>query len=115
MASDRASTPALSVMQPYAEQIMLGIKTFEYRSRRTNRRGRVYLYASKTRHENAVEWDRLANANVPFGRVIGTVEIVECDWSAAHNCFRWHLRNPRRIPPKRPQNQPQPVWFYPFS
>jgi hypothetical protein len=115
MQTTRTSIPALSVMQPYAEQIMLGIKRFEYRSRGTNRRGRVYLYASKTRHVNVAEWDRLGDAEVKFGHVIGTVEIVDCDWSAADNCFRWHLRNPRRIPPKRPRNQPQPVWFYPFS
>ena len=117
MEIDRYSIPALSVMQPFAEQILLGLKRFEYRSRRTHRRGRVYLYASKTRHENPMEWDRLGadTCDVTFGRVIGTVEIIDCDWSAADNCFRWHLRNPRRIAPKRPHNQPQPVWFYPFS
>lgn len=119
MESDRAvgtSMLALSVMQPYAEQILLGLKRFEYRSRRTHRRGRVYLYASKTRHDHPTEWDRLgSNIDVQFGRVIGTVEIFDCDWSASENCFRWHLRNPRRLRPTRPRNQPQPVWFYPFS
>ena len=116
MERGRASIPALSVMQPFAEQILLGIKRYEYRSRRTHRRGRVYLYASERRHEDAAEWDRLGSGiDVRFGHVIGTIEIVDCDWSARDNCFRWHLRNPRRLPPKRPRNQPQPVWFYPFS
>lgn len=39
---------ALSVRQPLAEKIMLGIKKIEYRSIPTNIRGRVYIYASKT-------------------------------------------------------------------
>ena len=117
MASDRALIPALSVMQPYAEQILLGLKRIEYRSRRTHRRGSVYLYASKRRHADPSEWELpgASNTDVQFGRVIGTVEIVDCDWSPSDNRFRWHLRNPRRIQPKRPRNQPQPVWFYPFS
>ncbi|MBN1449250.1 MAG: ASCH domain-containing protein, partial [Bacteroidetes bacterium] len=33
--------PALSIRQPYCEQILRGEKTVEYRSRPTKRRGRV--------------------------------------------------------------------------
>jgi predicted transcriptional regulator len=40
---------ALSVRQPFAEQIMLGTKKIEYRSMKTNIRGRVYIYASLSR------------------------------------------------------------------
>src|SRR4051795_5225478 len=39
---------ALSVRQPYAEQIMRGTKVIEYRSVPTHVRGRVYIYASST-------------------------------------------------------------------
>ncbi|MBK8128074.1 MAG: ASCH domain-containing protein [bacterium] len=45
MAADTMS--ALSVRQPYAEQIMRGEKQFEYRNQITHKRGRVYIYASK--------------------------------------------------------------------
>ena len=34
---------ALSIRQPYAEQILRGTKRFEYRSRRTAIRERVYI------------------------------------------------------------------------
>src|SRR5688500_14449416 len=117
MDRDRATMPALSVMQPFAEQVLLGLKRFEYRSRRTHRRGRVYRYASKRRDTDATEWDRFgaSNTDVQFGRVIGTVAIVDCDWSATDHCIRWHLRDPRRLQPKRPRNPPQPDGFYPFS
>jgi len=39
-------THAISIRQPYVELILRGIKKAEYRSRPTNVRGRVYLYAS---------------------------------------------------------------------
>ena len=39
---------ALSIRHPYAEQILRGKKKAEYRSRPTNIRERVYIYASLT-------------------------------------------------------------------
>jgi hypothetical protein len=39
---------ALSIHQPYAEQILRGKKKVEYRSRPTNIRERIYIYASLT-------------------------------------------------------------------
>jgi len=44
MAEDTMS--ALSVRQPYADQIMRGEKQFEYRNQITHKRGRVYIYGS---------------------------------------------------------------------
>jgi hypothetical protein len=38
---------ALSVRQPYAELIIRGNKTVEYRSKPTNIRERVYIYAAR--------------------------------------------------------------------
>lgn len=37
---------AISIRQPYVEDILRGKKKYEYRSRPTQIRGRVYLYAS---------------------------------------------------------------------
>jgi hypothetical protein len=39
---------ALSVRQPYAEQIMSGSKKIEYRSRATSFPKRIYIYSSQT-------------------------------------------------------------------
>ena len=39
---------AISIRQPFVEMILRGNKTIEYRSRKTNIRERVYLYASLT-------------------------------------------------------------------
>ena len=40
---------ALSIRQPWAELILLGHKTIEVRSRRTNLRERVFIYAGLNR------------------------------------------------------------------
>ena len=99
---------ALSIKQPYAEQILCGVKKYEYRSIPTRIRGRVYIYATlnhfnpRTRH-------------LPRGQILGTVEIIDCQWSERHGCYRWKLSHPQRIHPRVPHNHPQPVWFYPFS
>jgi hypothetical protein len=65
---------ALSVRQPYADQIMRGTKRFENRSRPTKVRGRVYIYASKTAAS-------LRGEDLPRGVIVGTVEIHNCTGS----------------------------------
>jgi|SRR6185436_6310848 len=99
---------ALSVKQPYAEQILLGRKKYEFRSLPTQIRGRVYIYATLKPTDGAAE-------HLPRGRIVGTVQIDGCEWSGRHNCYRWKLSRPRRIRPCIPRNHPQPVWFYPFN
>jgi hypothetical protein len=106
---------ALSVCHPFAEQIILGTKRIEYRSRSTKIRGRVYVYASKTPrlHE---DWkgSGMKHGDLPTGVLIGTVEIVGCTRGEAE--YEWHLANPLRLArPKKPRSHPQPAWFYPFS
>jgi len=99
---------ALSVQQPYAEQILRGTKKYEYRSIPTRIRGRVYIYATLKPVDHT-------NCRLPRGRIIGTVEITGCEWSERDSRYRWKLSRPRRIRPCIPRNHPQPVWFYPFS
>lgn len=48
--ADRQPVLALSIRQPYAELILRGIKTIEFRSRPTRRIGeRFYIYAAKAK------------------------------------------------------------------
>jgi hypothetical protein len=107
-------TRALSIQQPYAEQIMAGKKKYEYRSIRTNIRERVYVYASKKSGPKA-RWEKsgYSRGSLPTGVLVGTVEIVDCKGSSG--AYAWKLARPKRS--KRlvkPKNQPQPVWFCPF-
>jgi len=106
---------ALSVRQPWAELILRGDKTVEFRGRPTRRRGRVYLYASKLPAEAAAEWEGLGlrPSDLPAGAIVGSVEIVGCEGADGH--WRWLLARPRRLArPLRPRGRPQPIFFYPF-
>jgi len=101
---------ALSIRQPWAEHILLGEKTVEYRSRPTKVRGRVYVYASLAKPEAG---DPVSH-DFPRGLIVGTVEVTACDGSDGE--YEWQLCNPERLSePLAPQEQPQPVWFYPFG
>src|SRR5215218_3103712 len=92
---------ALSIRQPFAELILRGLKTIEYRSRPTRIIGeRFYIYASKkravrerlsvTKADNIVvpteklpQWMyELAKLfildNLPTGVIVGTASISKC-------------------------------------
>ena len=111
MSPKREQLRALSIRQPWAELILRGEMTVEYRSQPTHIRGRVYIYASLARSEPG---DDEIDGELPRGFIVGTVEIAGCEGSEGE--FEWLLANPKRLPePVAPQEQPQPVWFNPFG
>lgn len=131
--SDEIAMRALSVRQPWAELILRGIKTIEVRSRPTNVRERVYLYASPIRADLAIEREikkrhAIESLGLERGHLVGTVEVVDClpltTADSPQACFQltrtagyfgWRLAKPERCdPPLRPIHRAQPVWFYPF-
>ncbi|MBK9210795.1 MAG: ASCH domain-containing protein [Anaerolineales bacterium] len=65
---------ALSVRQPFADQIMQGTKKIEYRNMLTRIRGTVYIYASKTPKLEAYEKMKVEPGTFPVGVLVGTVE-----------------------------------------
>lgn len=105
---------ALSVRQPFAEQIMLGTKTIEYRTTPTRIRERVYIYTSKGTRP-IEDWKGMScrPGDLPTGVLVGTVKIVACTGTARN--YHWTLANPRRLSKRlNPKSRPQPVWFHPF-
>ncbi len=106
---------ALSVRQPYAELIMRGEKKIEYRSQITHKRGRIYIYASKTPgYSEDFEDLNLQPDDLPAGVLIGTVEVTDCTGRTGD--YEWHLANPQRLPELiKPERHPQPSWFKPFN
>lgn len=108
-------TRALSVRQPFAEMILRGTKKFEYRSKLTHIRERVYIYAStKPGDPKAFAKMGFEPGELPTGVLVGTVEIVGCVEKGTDD-FRWKLASPVRAKRRlQPKNQPQPVWFRPF-
>jgi hypothetical protein len=111
----RLTMRALSVKQPYAEQILRGTKKKEYRSKPTNIRERVYIYAS-LRPGDTSEWKKLGKepGDLPVGVLVGSVEVTDCKKSRSGG-YEWHLSKPRRLSRFiAPEKHPQPVWFNPF-
>ncbi|GAB1470233.1 hypothetical protein MASR2M66_11100 [Chloroflexota bacterium] len=114
MSSEKIQNLALSVRQPFAEQIMLGTKKIEYRSIKTNIRGKVYIYASLKPRIDAYEKMKVEPGTFPAGVIIGTVEIVDCKEKGGE--YHWVLANPQQLKKFiKPETQPQPVWFKPFK
>lgn len=109
---------AISIRQPWAEAILRGEKTVEYRSQPTKNRGRVYIYAapgtSDAEQLNIAPELAATLSDLPRGVLVGTVEIADCVGSDGE--YEWLLANPQRLSePLAPVEQPQPVWFYPFG
>lgn len=71
---------ALSIRQPWATLILMGLKKIETRTTRTWRRGRVALHAAATmgpsEREAAIR-EGLDPDDLPRGVIVGTVEIVD--------------------------------------
>lgn len=96
---------AISIRQPFVEQILRGVKRFEFRSRPTKIFERVYLYASLKAEEGGRE--------LPRGKIVGTVEIVRCRPRPGGG-YAYELRGPKRLTRSRkPANQPQPCFWRP--
>lgn len=103
----------LTVKQPWASLIVHGIKDIENRSWRTNFRGRVLIHASdsygrkfsvdltdaQTKAAFATIAKETMFGNMPFGSIIGSVEIVDCVQNhpsiwADNGVYHWVLANP---------------------
>lgn len=108
---------AISIRQPYVEDILRGNKKYEYRSRPTKIRGRVFLYASMGPGDEEY-WAqmKMEPGDLPTGVIVGSVDIVACEYFEEHDSYGYKLENPRRYEHHlKPTNQPQPLFFFPFK
>lgn len=114
---DVISGRAISIKQPFVEEILLGIKKYEYRSRPTKIRGRVYLYASlKPRLDGNWKKLKMNPSDAPTGVIVGSVEIVDCVYFENNEIYGYKLKHPKRYTKYLvPKNQPQPCFFFPFG
>jgi hypothetical protein len=102
----------LSVRQPWAWALLAGRATAEYRCWPTDYRGDLLLHASPVKGKweekqlatlgpGAPAWDEL-----PFGEVIGVVELWDCQRSPEGE-WVWMFRNPRPVRPFRVKGGPR--------
>jgi hypothetical protein len=108
---------AISIRQPYVEQILGGTKKREYRSQPTNIRGRVYLYASIGKGpESESKKLKVESGELPTGLILGTIEVADCVWEHPGQCYVYVLKDSKWLARKlKPTQHTQPVWWYPFG
>lgn len=82
--------PALSIRQPFADLVVMGVKDIENRGRPTRLRGTILIHAGRAKVEAAVHEDfeaRLRRVGLlkkhdrwdfPYGAIIGMADIVDC-------------------------------------
>src|SRR5690348_15177400 len=100
---------ALSIRQPFVEQILRGTKKAEYRSRPTKIRERVYVYASLRPSDYKRAWKQIGKepGELPTGAIVATVEIVGCRYDGRIGAYAYALGSPRRLrKPLFAKNQP---------
>lgn len=121
----------LAVRQPWASLIVEGLKTIEVRSRPTNIRERVCIYASTAKQETLEgEYGKYYNYMIlPTGKIVGTVELHSSTHhpiisTSVFNMHRdlhlaperyfnengvhfWHLRNPIKFTQPIPYKPPK--------
>ncbi len=81
---------ALTVHQPFAQDILCGDKTVEYRTWRTKHRGDLLICS-------AVSNDKVLKDYCILGHALGIVELY--DIREGEEGFEWLLRNPRFVKP----------------
>lgn len=126
---------ALSLWQPWASLVVLGLKQYETRSWQTSYRGTLVIHAAKTWDEQQFEqWNRFEirldhTFAVPRGVALGTVELIGCfqttpllglevplgshehifgNWSPGR--YAWKLANPIQFPEPIPCAGHQRLW-----
>lgn len=132
--SDLPNHLAFGIQQPWAELILLGIKTVEVRRLPVRPGGPIYLYASKqpSKATFAIQAARdhgLEIENLPRGRLVGTIMVSECRTTSPQDVTAacvpaeflvgmnaWVIEQATRIdPPQSIRNPPFGMWFYPFA
>lgn len=105
----------LTLKQPWATLVAEGIKEYEFRSWKTNYRGKILIHAGSGIDKNDMERFRKLNLNFPSKKIIAEVELVDClelndelnekiinenniaYGSKKRSGYAWKLKNVRKI------------------
>jgi len=68
----------LTIKEPWATLIIEGYKKYEFRSWKTNYRGKILIHAGMTLEKDVVNKFKDYNLNYSKGAIIGEAEIVDC-------------------------------------
>ncbi len=68
----------ITIKQPYASLIVSGYKEYEFRTWKTNYRGKLLIQASKSVDKKAMKKFERYNLDYPIGCIIGICDLVDC-------------------------------------
>lgn len=68
----------ITLKQPWATLIIHGYKKYEFRSWKTNYRGKILIHAGKGIDKDGIERVKHLNLEYPTSKILGEVEIVDC-------------------------------------
>jgi hypothetical protein len=69
----------LTIKQPWASLIMLGYKRFEFRSWKTNYRGKLLIHAGQGIDKEAMKrLQKYIPKDMPKGKILGKAKLVDC-------------------------------------
>lgn len=111
--------PALTIKQPWAQLIMLGIKDIENRTWATEYRGPIFIHAGQ-------KWDSdpwpvesgltIDEDLVPRGMILGTVDLVDIvkdsvsPWALPFQ-YHWVIKNPSLLSAPVPWRGQMGLWY----
>ena len=69
----------LTIKQPWASLIMLGLKKYEFRSWKTEYRGELLIHAGKGIDKDGMErLKKYIPEDIPYEGIIGKVKLIDC-------------------------------------
>lgn len=68
----------LTIREPWASLIVNGYKKYEFRSRKTNYRGKILIHTSSIIDRDMLDRFKDYNLDYVTGAIIGEAEIVDC-------------------------------------
>ena len=69
---------ALTIREPWATLIVEGYKKYEFRSWKTNYRGKIYIHVGLSLEKEYVDKFKIYNLKYSKGEIIGEAELVDC-------------------------------------
>jgi len=69
---------AITIKQPFASLIIEGYKKYEFRTWKTNFRGKILIHAGLGKDEKNVQRFKYLNIVFPYGAIIGEAQITDC-------------------------------------
>lgn len=68
----------LTIKEPWASLIVSGYKEYEFRSWKTNYRGKILIHAGKSLERNQAKKFKEYNLEYSCGEIIGEADLVDC-------------------------------------